>query len=311
MIKKAFKKIQSCSSIVLATHINPDGDTIGSALALYPILERMGKKVYLYNMDSELPRNFDFLPNFSKFRDRLPLKYDLMIVLDAGDISRTGIKDERTVPIINIDHHKSSTMFGDYNIVNENSPSTTLVIYDFLLENGVKITKDVAQCIYTGLVTDTEFFLYRGVDEKTFEVASHLVKMGANPSLVGENIKRRDSLSKLRLTELFLKSIELKKDASVAVGVIEKKDFLRSGATISDSEHLVNIIISLSTVKLAIFMRELDKNIYKFSLRSKGELDVSQIAIRFGGGGHFNAAGFTGEKNLLEKILEGIEVEDV
>ncbi len=309
-MQKAFKKILDSNSIVLVTHINPDGDTIGSALALYPLLNRMGKKVYLFNKSKELPKQYDFLPNFSKFRDKLPSKYDLMIVLDAGDIKRTGINEEIKVPIINIDHHKSTTNFGDFNIV-LNSPSTTLVVYEFLIANKIKISRDIAQAIYTGLVSDTEFFLYRGVDERTFEIASKLVKAGANPAVVGENIKGRDSLAKLRLTELFLKSIELKKDARVAVGVLTQKDFLKSGATISDSEHLVNIIISLATVKLAIFMRELDKNIYKFSLRSKGNLDVSKIAINFGGGGHLNAAGFIGEKNLLEKILEGIEVEDV
>ena len=309
-MKEAYKKILEANSIVLITHINPDGDTISSALALYPHLKRLGKKVYLYNKEKELPIRYDFLANFKKFRDVLPSRYDLAIVLDAGDFKRIGV-ESLDAPIINIDHHKSNTNFGDFNIVDFSKPSTTLVLYDFLVKNEVQIARDIAQAIYTGLVSDSDFFSYRGVDSEVFKVASHLVSCGAKPDVVATNLKERDSLAKLRLTEFFYKSIELKSNAKVAIGEVTNNDFLTSGAMISDSDHLVNIIISLSTVNLAIFLRQIDKQRYKFSLRSKGEFDVSLISKEFGGGGHKNAAGFVGKKDHVEKIIKKYEVENV
>ena len=307
-MQKAYKKIQEANSIVLITHINPDGDTISSALALYLHLKRMGKKVYLYNKEKTLPRRFDFLPDFSKFRDALPNRYDLAIVLDASDFKRTGL-EKIDAPIINIDHHKSNTMFGDFNIVLQ-SPSATLVVYDFLVANDIKISRDIAQCLYTGLVTDSGFFMYRGIDESVFIKTAHLVRSGANPTMIVTNLKERNSLAKLRLTEFFIRSIELKKYGRVGVGIVTKEDFEKSGANVSETDELINIIISLATVNLAIFLRELDDGRFKFSLRSKGELDVSKIALKFGGGGHKNGAGFIGNFDDIEKILESIEVEN-
>ena len=307
-MKEAYKKIKSSKSILLATHINPDGDTISSALALFAVLKRMGKKVHLYNKEKTLPIRYDFLPNFKYFKDIPPSNYDLLITLDSADFDRVGI-DKTKADIINIDHHKSNTYYGDINIVDPKKASTTLVVYDFLVANSELISRDVATCIYTGLVSDTDFFIHRGVDKETFKVASFLVERGADPVKVGENLKYRDSLAKLRLTELFLRSIELKKDASVGVGVVTQGDFLKSGATKSDSDHLVNILISLATVKLALFLRELEDGNYKFSLRSKGDIDVSKIALRYGGGGHKNAAGFSGKKELLDEIIEGINTD--
>ncbi len=308
-MREAYKKILEANSIVLITHINPDGDTISSALALYPHLKRLGKKVYLYNKEKELPIRYDFLQNFKKFRDTLPARYDLAIVLDAGDFKRTGLKS-LDAPIINIDHHKSNTNFGDFNIVDSSKPSTTLVLYDFLVKNDVKIARDIAQSIYTGLVSDSEFFSYRRVDSEVFKVASHLVSAGAKPDVVARNLRQRDSLAKLRLTEFFYKSIELKVQGKVAIGKVTKSDFLNSGAMSSDSDHLVNIIISLATVNLAIFLRQIDDDKYKISLRSKGEVDVSLIAKEFGGGGHVNAAGFVGKEEDVEKIIKKYEVEN-
>ncbi len=302
----AYKKILEANSIVLVTHINPDGDTISSALALYPHLQRLKKKVYLYNKEKELPRKYDFLPNFKRFKDYLPKKYDLVIVLDASDIKRCGV-ERFEAPIINIDHHRSNTNFGSFNIVNPKRASTTLVVYDFLVKNGIKIAKDIALAIYTGLVSDSNFFQNRGIDSEVFEIASKLVKTGIDPEVVAKNLKQRDSLAKLRLTQRFLNTIELKQNATVAIGEVKKEDFLITGASVSDSDELVNIIISLATVNLAIFLREIDKDRYKFSLRSKGELDVSRLAQEFGGGGHKSAAGFVGEKEDLKKILKRVE----
>ena len=306
-MQEIWQKLKEANSIVLATHTNPDGDTISSALAMYIVLKRMGKKVSLYNKEKDLPIKFDFLPNFSKFKTILPPKYDLLVALDSGDFKRLGL-EVCDAPIINIDHHKSNQNFGTYNIVHPNRPSASLVVYDFLVANDELISRDVATCIYTGLASDSGFFQHRGVDEEVFSIASTLVQKGANPALVAKNLNQRNSLAKLRLTELFLRSIELKNQAKIAIGTVTKEDFLKSGADKSDSDELVNILISLSTVKFAIFLREVEKNLYKFSLRSKDDFDVSLIAIKFSGGGHKNAAGFTANLEVLEQILDEVRI---
>lgn len=309
-MQEAWKLIEDSKSIVLLTHQNPDADTLCSALAIYPILKDMGKKVTLFNIESELPLKYDFLPNYKKFRSKMPSHYDLSIVFDSGDLKRLGF-DSFKSKIINIDHHKSNTNYGDINIVDSSKPSCTLVVFDFLLANGIKMRRDVATCIYTGLVSDSDFFSYRGVDEQTFLTTASLVKVGANPQLISTNLKERDSLAKVRLTALFLDTLELKKDATIAVGRVVLEDFKNSGATTSDSEHLVNILISLSTVRLAIFIREQKDGKFKFSLRSKGDLDVSTIATFYGGGGHKNAAGFTEKLDILDEIISKVDIEDV
>ena len=307
---KAWKLIEDSTSIVLVTHINPDADTICSALALYPILKQMSKKVTLFNQEKELPLKYDFLPNYKKFRSHLPSHYDLVIALDSGDMKRLGV-EKFDAKIINIDHHKSNTNFGDINIVDSTKPSCTLVVYDFLQSANIHDRRDVATCIYTGLVSDSDFFSYRGVDEQTFLTASSLVRAGANPKLISNNLKERDSLAKIRLTALFLDTIELKKDATIAVGTVSFKDFKKSGATKSDSEHLINILISLATVRLAIFMREQEDGKFKFSLRSKGDLDVSSVAISFGGGGHKNASGFSADTDIVDEIISKVSIKNV
>jgi phosphoesterase RecJ-like protein len=306
---KAWQVIKESRSILLATHIDPDGDTISSALSIYPLLKDMGKKVTLLNIQKELPIKYDFLPNFKKFRSKLPSFYDLVITFDSADITRLGF--DFNAKIINIDHHKSNTNYGDINIIDETKISCTMVVYDLLKANKISLRRDVATCLYTGLVSDSDFFKYRGVDENTFVTASHLVKAGADPTTIATSLQRRDSLAKMRLTSIFINNIKLKENGTIGVGIVTTDDLKCSGATVSDSDHLVNMLISLSTVKLAIFAREELDETYKFSLRSKGSIDVSIIARSYGGGGHKFEAGFGSKLDVIDDIIKKVDIGDV
>ncbi len=306
MHEQVWKLIDECHYITLISHINPDGDTLGSALSFYPTLKKMGKNVSVVNRSKEIAYKYDFLPNFKKIKKSIPDKCELLISFDCGSFDRLGIEKD-DFKIINIDHHKSNTHYGDLNIVDSSYASCTLLAYE-ILESKHTVTKDEAICIYTGLAEDTGFFTHSNTDKLAFESASKLILKGVIPSEISQNLKMRNSLAKTRLTALFINSIELLNDATIAVGTISQEDFKKTGALKNDSDHLVDILRNLATVELAIMILEEKDGTFKVSLRSKKYLDVSTIAQYFGGGGHTRASGFestqTNIQTVIKKIIE-------
>jgi len=296
--------IEKSYYITLISHINPDGDTLGGALSFYTCLKKMGKNVSVVNTTKELSSKYDFLPNFKKLKNHMPPKCDLLISFDCGSFDRLGI-DNGDFKIINIDHHKSNTFYGDINIVDNLSSSSTLIALE-ILEYNHPLTKEEAICIYTGLVEDTGFFTFSNTNIASFEAASKLISTGINPAQISQNLKMRNSLAKTRLTALFINSIELLNDAKIAVGIINQEDFKITGALKNDSDHLVDILRNLATVELAIMILEEKSGGFKVSLRSKNHIDVSIIAQSFGGGGHTRAAGFELSEIDSEILIEQI-----
>ncbi len=297
--------IKNANRIVIASHINPDGDTIGSMLGLGIALKKINKKISFFNVSKELPAKFDFLPNYSKIRNTLPKSFDLLIAVDCADFGRIGIK-KGDFDIINLDHHKTNTLFGDINVVKENYVSTSMVVYELLEKEKFDISPECATCLYTALVDDSGFFQYERVDKYSFEIAEKLVGFGAKPYKISNYINNRNSLAKLRLLEIYLERLELKNMAKIAVSKLWLKDFEKTGALLSDSDSLVHMGLSLSTVVLSIFAYQTEEKKFKISLRSKGNIDCSEIALIFGGGGHKKAAGFTISLDKIDDMLEAI-----
>ena len=290
-MKEIWKKIEEAENIVLVSHINPDGDALGSSLSLYPILKRMGKKVSVFNATKELPSYLDFLPNFDKVVNKLPNKIDLMISFDCGSFDRLGI-EKRPDFLINIDHHISNTNYGDINLIKPNYASTSQVIYEILKENDIEILKDSAICIYTALVTDTGNFQYESVNDKVFEVAADLVRCGVEPDFISKMLYQRDRLSRLRLLAKAYDTIELCCEGKVAFVEVTKEMLEITGAIKEDTDTIVNSVRAIASVEIACMLREDEEGI-KISLRSKNYADVSKIAVKYGGGGHIRAAGAT------------------
>ncbi len=312
LFKKAWQKILEAKNIVLAAHINPDGDALGSSLSLYPILKNMGKKVTIFNATKPLPMYLDFLPNFDKVTDKLPKNYDLLISFDCGSFDRLGI-EERPPFLINIDHHISNTQYGNINIIDPKAASTSQVIFNMLKANEIKIDTDAAICIYTALVTDTGSFQYESVNDKVFEMAAELVKCGVKPDFVAKMLFQRDRLSRLRLLAKAYETIELCCDGKVAFVEVTKEMMEITGAIKDDTDTIVNSVRAIACVEVACMLREDDDGI-KISLRSKNYADVSKVATKYGGGGHIRAAGatiknefdFEKVKNMLKKDLKEI-----
>ena len=296
--------IEKSQKITLVSHITPDGDALGSSLAFYLMLKKMGKNIKIFNATKTLARHYDFLPSFSKITNTFPKNCDLVISFDCGSFDRIGIEKE-DFKLINIDHHKSNTRFGDINIVDDKHASASSVVFDMLESWDSKISKDMATCIYTALAEDTNFFTTKNVNESVFTLSAKLTSLGANPTLVAAGLKQRNSLAKVRLLALFIDTIELVDDGRVAIGEVDEEMFKKTGALRYDTTELVDVLHDMSTVEVAIFILTLPDGNYKVSLRSKAK-DISKIAVSLGGGGHHHAAGLSVNKEEKETILKQI-----
>ena len=300
---KALELIEKSRYILIITHVNPDPDSIGSALALSNLFHENKIKHKVFNISSDLPQNLDFIPRFEKISDQLPAFFDLAISVDCGTYKRLGFELDSSIPLINFDHHKSNNSFGAVNIVDPMKSSTAELVFEFFKHNGLYITKNSATALYVGIYDDTLAFSLGRCDELTFEKINFLVECGASPSEIANKLLRRDSLAKYRIIPKVLDSLELYKEGEIASIIAKEEWFKQTGAHNRDCEDALDMIMSIAVVRIAIFVRIVN-GVSRVSLRSKGKIDVSKIAGKFGGGGHFNASGCTIETLDVEKAKE-------
>ena len=305
MIKEVQLLINDYEKITIITHLNPDVDTIGTALGIYGLLKNRAKQVEVVNYGFDLPINLDFLPYFSKIKNRINYENSLVIACDAGSIDRLGF-DLQGRAILNIDHHKSNTNFGLINVVDSNSASASQVAYELFKDEYV-ITKEVATCFYAGLVSDTQYFTTSSVSTEVFNLASEIMSYGVDIANVVKNLNQRRSLASLRILSATLNTLELDEDGTLAIMVSSQDKMVEAGADIVDTVGIIDYGISLVTVKIAIILIELE-GIVRVSLRSK-YVDVSSLATIFGGGGHYNVAGFELSDTTTEELKKMIKKE--
>ncbi len=289
---EALNLIINSHYILIVTHINPDADTISCALSLSNYFSENKIKHKVFNKQNALPQNLNFLDRFDKITDQIPKYFDLVIYVDCANKSRVAIDFPSDIKVINIDHHKSNDNFGIINIVKPEYASTAEVVYEFFIYNNLKISKQTAQCLYTGIYDDSLKFSTPRCDKNTFEVANKLVALGVSPSEVANKLNRRDSLAKYRLLPKILESLELHFEGTVATVYVKNEWLEQSGAHYSECEDVVNMILNIAVVDIAIFFRVTNGKT-RVSLRSKNDIDVSLIANAFDGGGHKMAAGCT------------------
>ena len=286
---QALDLINKSHYILIVTHINPDADTISCALALSNYFYENKIKHKVFNKMSILPRNLDFLSKFDKITNQLPKFYDLIIYVDCGDINRPATQFDDDVDIINIDHHKSNDNFGKVNIVDDTKASTAEVLYMFFKQNNLGISKNMAECLYTGVYDDSIKFSTPRTDANTFKIVNELVECGIEPSYIANQLTRRESLAKYRLLPRILDSLELHFEGEVATIYVLNEWLEKSGADYRECEDAVNMVLNIAVVNIAIFLR-VSNGMTRVSLRSKKD-DVSLIANAFSGGGHIMAAG--------------------
>jgi len=302
----AFKQlIDRYTHISILTHINPDPDTIGTALGVAQILRSYGKSVEVVNLSKELPYQVDFLQGYGKIKQRMSYDHSLLIACDCGDTKQLGF-DVSNRELINIDHHVSNTHFGTLNIINPTAVSASQSAFE-LFEQSPDFTIDSvsATALYTALISDTKNFTTNNVSPQSFEIARKLLDYGVEHQKVTQNLNRRNSLASIRILALALSSFRLHFDAQISSMVVTQEDQEATGANLIDMQQIVYFSDTMATTKIGIVIIEL-KAFYKVSLRSRHpHHDVSQIATALGGGGHKSAAGFKKEKTIsLETLLE-------
>jgi len=305
VIKEFKELLNKHSKVTILTHRNADADTLGTALGIYEILKNEGKHVEVCNPDKKLPIHLDFLPHFARIKNQMNFDNGLVISCDAGSVDLLEF-DVSTRDIINIDHHESNNRFGILNIVDFSAVSSSQVAYRFL-KNEFTITKNSATCFYVGMVTDTQNFTTLNVTDETFDIASNLLALGVNLTKVNRNLTQRKSLASLRILASTLETLELYEDAQLSSMVVTKEKMLEAGASTLDLLGIIDYGISLSTVRIALIVMVFEDKL-KVSMRSD-DVDVSKLAIHFGGGGHKLAAGFLVEIQDINMLLEQIKKE--
>ncbi len=296
---------ESTGSILILTHENPDGDALGSAMALYLFLKKQGKDVYVGCKD-RVPHFLDFIPHCGEVVSLPDGKfYDIGIIVDSAGFYRAGT-EVKVGKRVRIDHHVGGEFYGMYDLIDPKAPATASLIYELIKAwDSSSMDRDIATCIYAGLATDTGFFKYSNTNEYTFEVAKELVIYGADPNYVYRMFSERESLNKMKLISKVLDTLTLYEGGLVAGITIFDRFFKETGTEYADSEGLVNYPRSIEGVEVAFALIEKpDEGIWKASLRSKVSADVSKVAERLGGGGHKYASGCKIKADSYESALE-------
>ena len=307
--------LEESKNILITSHLHPDGDAIGSMLAMGKALEKKGKNVFLYN-ESCIPKIFSFLPGIDKISRRLPNEpdFDTAVVLDCSEISRTGKckKILNSIPeIINIDHHRTNSGFGTKKVVDPDACATAEIVYKIIKDLKVKICKEIAYAVYTGIFTDTGSFRFSNTNQNAFLICMEMMSCGVAPEKVAQQVYGSYSLGRIRLINLVLDSIEISENGKMSLLILTQEMLKRTGTKREDVSELINYAEHIEDVKVAVFIKEGEENnckcpCYHVSLRSDGSVDVSSIAFSYGGGGHETAAGFSSNvpfQNLKKELI--------
>jgi phosphoesterase RecJ-like protein len=301
-LDEILKEIKVAQNIVILTHESPDGDAIGSSLAMRLMLKELEKECDV--IIPEYSRLFDFLPGIETIKKESEIKnYDLAIAVDCADIKRIAKKEyfENAKKTIVIDHHGSNNMFGDLNYVNPVSPACCEILAGIAEYFKLKITKELGTCIMTGIITDTGGFRHDGTNSETFEFAAELVRKGVNIPYIYKRTLNTKTKANFLLTKKVIDRMELLEDGKVTFTYITIKDEEEVNAEPGDHEGLVEIGRDIEGVEVSIFVRQKEENAFKISLRSGNEVNVSDVCLMFGGGGHPRAAG-----GLIQGTLEQV-----
>ncbi len=307
--------IQSKTNVVLATHINPDADALGSLLGLADILEHMGKKVVRYLEEPVAPHYRFFAgcgkveTDIDKVRDFVSNAADdiMAIALDCGDKERLGKSGPGLMkirPFMVIDHHRGNKGFGDISWVEAHCSSTGEMIYSLARALGANISFKAAECLYAAISSDTGSFKYESTGSSTFSVAKELVQLGVRPEVISSNLYDNYTLGRLRLMQEVLASLEIHGKDKVAVIRVSQGMLERTYTTMLDTEHFINLPRSIRSIDVVVFLKQVTEDSVSVSLRAKGNCDVSLVAAKFGGGGHRNAAGFRMHGKSMDEVRD-------
>jgi phosphoesterase RecJ-like protein len=293
-IERICEAIRARQRFVISSHSRPDGDSIGSQLAMALALRALGKHVEVVNQDAAPPALMAF-PGVPSIRvaERVDDEFDAAIIMECSDLKRTGVEGLDRYFVINIDHHPGNSDFGAINWFDGTAAACAEMVFDVIVALGGPLSPEIATHIYVGILTDTGSFHYSSISARTFDICRQLVEAGVDPPKVARNIFDSNTLGRLKLFGAVLGSIELEHDGRLAVVCVNRAMAADAGGTYDDTEGLINLPLTVREIQAAVFFKEIDKHEYRVSMRSKGDIDLCTVAKKFGGGGHKNASGCT------------------
>ena len=315
-LERTAEEILRRQRFVIVSHIRPDGDAIGSQLAMAYALRALGKEARIVNRDPPPPMFLEF-PGVTEIEiaDHVDDPADAVVVMESGDLSRTGVAGLDAGFVINIDHHLGNTTYGAINWFDVSAAACGEMVFDLVRRLGAPLTYEIAIHIYIAILTDTGSFHYSGISPRTFDICRQCVEAGVNPPAVARAIFDSNTLGRLKLFGAVLNGMELDASGRLATLRVDHRLAADTGGTYEDTDGLINLPLTVKQIEAVVFFKESGPDDWRVSMRSKGDIDVNAVARQFGGGGHKNASGcnatgrFEDVKALFrQKILEQIEL---
>jgi phosphoesterase RecJ-like protein len=314
-ISQIVAAIRARQRFVLSSHARPDGDSIGSQLAMAYVLEALGKEVAVINADPAPPPLMAFpgVPDI-RIAPRVDGEFDAAIIMECGDLSRTGVQGLERSFVVNIDHHPGNSGYGQINWFDAGAAACGEMVFDLTRALGVPLSKNIATHIYLAILTDTGSFHYSSISPRTFDICREALEAGVDPVMVARNVYDSNNMGRLKLFGSVLSAMQIDLSGRIAIVYLDHEMARAAGGTYEDTEGLINLPLTVKEIQAVVFFK-LDKaDEFRVSMRSKGDIDIGAVAKEFGGGGHRNAAGCTVsgpieslQKTFIEKIERAID----
>ena len=314
-IQKIVDAVRSRQRFVLSSHSRPDGDSIGSQLAMAYALRAMGKEATVVNADPPPPPIMAF-PGVSDIRiaSSVEGEFDAAIIMECGDLKRTGVSGLERFLVINIDHHPGNSAYGQINWFDASAAACAEMVYEVVRALGVPLTREIATHVYLAILTDTGSFHYSSISPRTFDICRECMEAGVDPVLVARNVYDSNNMGRLKLFGAVLGAMQIDQAGRIAIVYVDHEMARLAGGTYEDTEGLVNLPLTVKEIEAVVFFKQEKGDEYRVSLRSKGDVDIGSIAKEYGGGGHKNAAGCTVsgpieelQRAMVEKIEAAID----
>jgi phosphoesterase RecJ-like protein len=314
-IQRIVDAIRGRQRFVLSSHSRPDGDSIGSQLAMAYALRALGKDVAVVNADPAPPPLMAFpgVPDI-RIAPTVDDDFDAAIIMECGDLGRTGVAGLDRFFVVNIDHHPGNTGYGRINWFDAGAAACGEMVFDLVRALGVKLSLEIATHIYLAILTDTGSFHYSGISPRTFVICREALEAGVDPVLVARNVYDSNNMGRLKLFGSVLSAMQIDGTGRIAIVYLDHEMAREAGGTYEDTEGLINLPLTVKEIQAVVFFKQVEGEEYRVSMRSKGDIDIGAVAKEFGGGGHKNAAGCTVsgaidalQKLLIEKIEQAID----
>jgi phosphoesterase RecJ-like protein len=305
-LRQIVDAIRARRRFVLSSHSRPDGDSIGSQLAMALALRALGKEVHVVNKD-RAPGPILQFPGVAEIEiaEAVTGDYDAAIIMECGDLQRTGVAGLDRFFVINIDHHPGNTAYGQLNWFDSTAAACGEMVFDLITALGVPLDAAIGTHIYLAILTDTGSFHYSSISPRTFEICARALEAGVDPVRVARNVYDSNNMGRLKLFGSVLSAMQLDPTGRVAIVYLDHDMAREAGGTYEDTEGLINLPLTVKEIEAVVFFKQNEGDQYRVSMRSKGEIDVGAIAKEFDGGGHKNAAGctVTGPIDALQKLF--------